>query len=94
MPLKTYFLIFGLLMVLFGATFVASYIDLGRLNIVLAMAIAVLKAALVVLYFMHLKYSSKLSHVWAVAALIFLFTMFLLSMADYVSRVFITKGWQ
>ena len=55
-----YLIIFGALLVGTAITIIASYIDLGPWNPVIAIAIACAKATLVVLFFMHIKYSSKL----------------------------------
>ena len=65
---KVYFLIFGALMVLTAITVWVANLDLGRWNAIVALSIAVLKATLVVLYFMHVRYSSKLTwmFVWPV----------------------------
>ena len=59
-------------------------------NIVVALLIATIKGTLVVLFFMHLKYSSKLTMVTVVAALFFLFLLLGLSMTDYLSRAWPT----
>ena len=60
-PLSTYFTIFGALMVLSAITVGAAFVNLGSLNPVVALAIAALKATLVILFFMHLKYD-KIFH--------------------------------
>ena len=56
---KTYLLILGALMVLTATTTGAAYLDMGVLNPIIALAIACLKAVLVILFFMHIRYSSK-----------------------------------
>src|SRR5258708_13232140 len=58
---KQYALIFGILMVLTLITTAIGMIDLGRLNVVVALVIATIKALLVVLFFMHIYWSSKLN---------------------------------
>ena len=64
----------------------ASFIDLGFWNPIIALAIATTKAALVLLYFMHLKYSSKLTKL-AITGCIFMFlTLISMTLADYISR--------
>ena len=87
-PVKTYYIIFAWLMVLLVLTLVAAMFDLGPLNVVVAMAIATAKALLVVLYFMHVRYSSRLVQVFAGAALIWLLIMFVITFGDYL-----TRGW-
>jgi cytochrome c oxidase subunit 4 len=64
----------------------ASFIDLGFWNPVIALAIATTKMTLVLLYFMHLKYSTKLTKL-AIAGGVFLFlTLVSMTLADYISR--------
>ena len=65
-PTRVYYIIFLMLMVCTGLTVWVSYFDLGPLNTIVALAIAIFKAVLVVLFFMHVKYSLKLT--WAVIA--------------------------
>jgi cytochrome c oxidase subunit 4 len=64
---------------------------MGDFNIVVALVIATIKATLVVLFFMHLYYSSKLTKVTVVAAIFFLFLLLALSMTDYLTRGWITN---
>ena|SRR5882762_547024 len=83
---KVYFLIFLALLVGTAITIGASYLDLGPYNAALAIAIACTKATLVVLYFMHIKYSSKLMKL-TVGAGVFTFLILVgMSMSDYISR--------
>ena len=61
---KVYFAIFGALMVGTAATVMVAFIDLGgQFNTIVALTVAVIKATLVVLYFMHVRYSSRLTWV-------------------------------
>jgi cytochrome c oxidase subunit 4 len=86
---KIYFVIFGALMVGTLLTVWVAQHDLGsQWNTVLALTIAVTKATLVVLYFMHVRYSSRLTWVIVAAGFFWLGIMFLLTMSDYLSR-----GW-
>jgi cytochrome c oxidase subunit 4 len=87
-PKSTYYGIFGTLMVLTGLTIGVAFIHLGRMNFPVALAIAIAKATLVILFFMHLKDSSKLTKMIVGMALFFLLIMFVLTMTDYLSR-----GW-
>lgn len=67
------FVIFAILMVLTFATVAATWIDLGYTgNLILAMAIAVVKAALVMLYFMHLRWDTPFNAMLAVGSLLFI----------------------
>ena len=87
-PLKIYFAIFAALMVLTAATVWVAFIDLGTLNTFVALAIAVTKATLVILFFMHVKYSSKLTWLVVASGFVFLAIMLAFTMSDFVSR-----GW-
>lgn len=71
MPLWMLGGVFAILMILTGATVAATWVDLGEINIVIALAIAVVKASLVCLYFMHLRYDSPFNAVVLVVALVF-----------------------
>ena len=83
---KVYFAIFGALMVLTGVTVSVANLDLGRWNAVVALSIAVIKATLVVLYFMHVRYSSKLTWVFVCAGVIWLIILFAFTLSDYLTR--------
>jgi cytochrome c oxidase subunit IV len=85
-PVSVYLKVFAALMVLLVLTLVAAYFDLGSWNIMIAMTIAVLKAGLVVLYFMHVRYSSHLVKFFAGATFFWLIILFSLTLADYFSR--------
>jgi cytochrome c oxidase subunit 4 len=87
-PLSVYFGIFGALMVLTAATVAVAYVNLGTLNVVVALGVAFFKASLVVLYFMHLKYSSKLTWVVLGSGLFWMMVLFGIIMSDYL-----TRGW-
>ena len=90
-PSGIYVGIWAVLMILTGVTVFASFLELGNFNIVLALVIATIKATLVVLFFMHLYYSSKLTKVTVIAAIFFLFLLLALSMTDYLTRSWITN---
>ena len=85
---RTYTTIYVWLVVLMLLTILASYLNLGPLNLAVAMIIALVKATLVVMYFMHVKYSGRL--IWAYSAGAFLWLAILLGLtfSDYLSR-----GW-
>lgn len=86
----TYVTIFLALMVLTAVTVGAAFLDLGPFNTLVALLIACTKMMLVVLYFMHVRYSSRLT--WAVvgAGFFWLALLLLLTLADYVTR---GPGW-
>ncbi|MFY9611855.1 MAG: cytochrome C oxidase subunit IV family protein [Blastocatellia bacterium] len=83
---KTYFIIFIALLVLTAATVLVAYFDLGRLNVIVALSIAVLKATLVVLYFMHVRYSSRLTWVFVGAGFFWLAILVAFTLSDYATR--------
>jgi cytochrome c oxidase subunit IV len=85
---KTYFSIFGALMVLTAVTVAVAYFDLGAMNTVVALAIAVLKATLVILFFMHVKYSNKLTKLVVISGFFWFLILVGLTLSDYLSR-----GW-
>jgi len=84
----TYVGVFLALMVLTGITVWAAGRDFGAMNTAVALGIAVIKATLVVLFFMHVKYGSSLVKLCIVAAVVWLGILILVTMSDYASR-----GW-
>src|SRR5580693_3249426 len=91
-PISMYVGIWAALMVGTGLTVFAASVDLGVFNIVVALLIATFKGTLVVLFFMHLRYSTKLTMVTVIAALFWLFIMFSLTLTDYLTRHWATSG--
>jgi cytochrome c oxidase subunit IV len=75
------------LMVLTALTVVAAYINLGQFNIVVALAIATVKATLVVLFFMHAKYAPRRTQLVIIAGIFWLGLLLFMTMSDYVSRI-------
>jgi|SRR5580700_686906 cytochrome c oxidase subunit 4 len=86
--LKTYTLVFLSLLILTAATTLVATIDLGRLNIVMALFIAVVKMMLVALFFMHLRHTTVLTKVVVGGGLLWLAILLVLSLADFG-----TRGW-
>ena len=86
-PPTTYAVIIVTLLALTAATVGAAYINLGKYNIVVALAIATLKATLVVLFFMHAKYSPQRTKLVIIAGVFWLAILLFMTMSDYVSRV-------
>ena len=85
-PTSTYFAIFGALMVLTAITVAVAFVNLGSLNFPIAIAVAITKATLVVLFFMHVKYSSRMTKMVVGLAVFFLLVMLGLTMTDYATR--------
>ena len=86
LPLKTYLGIAGALFVLTVVTVAAAAFDFGSFNLFIALLIATIKATLVALYFMHLKYDIKLYLTLLVMSLIFLATFIGITMLDTMFR--------
>lgn len=85
---KVYSAVFTVLAVLTVVTWSVAKLDLGFLNVVVALTIAVIKATLVVLYFMHVRWSSRLTWVFVCAGFFWLAIMVALTLSDYL-----TRGW-
>ena len=94
--LATYFIIFGALMLLLVLTVIAAFhVHLGNANILLALVIAIIKAALVVLWFMHVLYASRLTKIFVSAAFLWLLILFVITFSDYLTRGWlpVSRGW-
>lgn len=87
-PRRTYYIVFGLLMLCTYLTVQIAFFDLGALNTIAALGIAVFKAVLVVLFFMHVKYSPRLTWAVVLGALFWLGILLVLTMNDYLTRAF------
>jgi cytochrome c oxidase subunit 4 len=88
-PLRIYVMIFLALLAGTALTVWAGFRDFpGQLNVIIALTIAVIKATLVVLYFMHVRYSSRLIWVIFTSALFWLAILFAFTLSDYW-----TRGW-
>ena len=88
---KVYLVIFTFLMVGTGATVWAAFRNFGQFNIVIALAIATVKATLVVLYFMHARYSPKRTQLVIVCSIFWLAIMLALTLTDYTTRTHETQ---
>jgi cytochrome c oxidase subunit IV len=86
--LAVYFAVWLALMALLGVTLLAALPDLGALNTLIALAIAAVKAGLIILYFMHDRYAGRATWIFAGAAFFWLAILVTLTMSD-----FLTRGW-
>ena len=84
--LGVYFLVFGTLAVLTGVTVAVAYLDLGVLNHVVMIGIAVTKATLVVLFFMHAWYGPRLNLVLAIGGFAWLVILIAFTLSDVLTR--------
>ena len=89
LPIGVYLLVFFALMVGTALTVGVAYIELGWLNTPVALIIAVVKATIVVLFFMHVRYNTPLMWVFAAGGFFFLVILLVLTLQDYYSR-----GWE
>ena len=88
-PVRTYLIIFAALFVLLFLTVGAYFINVGPFNIMIAMTIAIIKALLIILYFMHVRFSNRLTWVFAGAAFFWLGILLGLTLTDYLSRAWL-----
>jgi cytochrome c oxidase subunit 4 len=91
-PIGVYLTIFVALLILTGLTAWVAFYDLGALNNVVALTIAVAKMTLVVLFFMHVKYSSRLTKLVVLSGFLWLLILLSFTLADYVSRIPVRPG--
>src|SRR5262245_1512932 len=90
--LAPYYAVFAALLVLTGVTVAVAYVDLGAANAIVAIVIAMVKASLVLVYFMHLRFSSRLTWVWAGLGFFWLFVLIAFTLADEISRGWLRTG--
>ena len=83
---KLYFVVWAVLLVLLFATWGMAQLNLRPFNAIVAMTIALLKMVLIILYFMHVRYSSRLTWIFAGAGFIWLAIFILLTLNDYFTR--------
>jgi cytochrome c oxidase subunit 4 len=91
-PLRVYYTIFALLMFATYLTVQIAFFDLGPLNTVAALGIATFKATIVVLFFMHVKYSTRLTWLVVLGSLFWLGLLLTLTLSDYLTRPWRTFG--
>ena len=87
-PKSMYYWVFAALIVGTVLTYGAALVDLGALNNVVMLTIACTKATLVILFFMHVRWSSRLTWVIATSGFFWLLILFSIGMSDYL-----TRGW-
>jgi cytochrome c oxidase subunit 4 len=91
-PKRTYYLVFAALLVGTYLTVQVAFFDLGPLNILVALGVAVAKATLVVLFFMHVKYSTRLTWAVVMGSLFWLMLLLVITVSDYLTRQWRTFG--
>jgi cytochrome c oxidase subunit 4 len=85
---RTYAVIWIVLLILTGLTTGVAYVDLGAFSVVAALTIAAVKMLLVALFFMHIRHSSRLTRLVVAGGLLWLGILLFLTLADVV-----TRGW-
>ena len=85
-PVRIYLLIFATLVVLTGVTTAVAFVDLGVMNVVVMLLIAFVKATLVVLYFMHVRFTSRLTQLAAASGFAWLAILIGLTLSDVLTR--------
>jgi cytochrome c oxidase subunit 4 len=95
-PKKLYIMVFAALIGFTVLTTGVAFIDLGRWNTVVALAIAVCKGSLVVLFFMHLRWSHGMTRIVMLAALVWLSVLVTLTLSDVFTRQWtpVPSGWE
>ena len=83
---KLYYLVYGVLIGFTALTTSMAYVDMGAFYIYVALTIAVVKATLVILFFMHVRESSGMTRVYVAAGFFWLAILLLLTITDYISR--------
>ena len=89
-----YYAVFAALIIGTALTVAVAFVDLGALNNVVMLAIAMTKATLVILYFMHVRWSSRLTWVVAASGFFWLLILFGLTMQDYLTRGWVPGTWR
>jgi cytochrome c oxidase subunit IV len=92
LPKRVYYTIFAILMFCTYLTVQIAFFDLGVLNTIAALGIAVFKATLVALFFMHLKYSPRLTWAVVLGSIFWFGILIALTMSDYLTRAWRTYG--
>ena len=93
-PKSMYYVVFIALIIGTGLTVAAAEVDLGALNNVVMLAIACSKALLVILFFMHVRWSTRLTWVVAASGFVWLLILFGLTMQDYLTRGMVPGTWR
>jgi cytochrome c oxidase subunit IV len=89
---RVYLTVFAILLALTALTTWVAFIDLGRLNVIIMVAIAVVKATLVILFFMHVRYGTGLTWLVLSTGFAFLLLMIVGTTADMWIRLVATDG--
>ena len=89
LPKRVYYTVFAILLFCTYLTVQMAFLDLGPFNTVAALGIAIFKATLVVLFFMHVKYSTRLTWAVVLGSIFWLGILIVMTAGDYL-----TRGWR
>jgi cytochrome c oxidase subunit IV len=89
LSIKTYVAVFAALLALLAATIAVAHVNLGAFNAVFALTIAVAKALLVILFFMHARYSGRLVWIYAGIGFFWLAILMALTLGDFLTRAWL-----
>lgn len=92
-PVRVYITIFLMLMIFTALTVFASFKDFGPGNTIIAVSIAMIKASLVVLYFMHVRYNDNVVRIAVFTGFLWLGVMIVLTLSDYIARGWVLIYW-
>src|SRR3954467_661716 len=93
-PKSMYYAVFGALLLGTGLTVAAAFVDMGAINNVVMIGLAMTKALLVILFFMHVRWSTRLTWVVAASGFFWLLILFGLTMQDYLTRGWVDGTWR
>jgi cytochrome c oxidase subunit 4 len=88
LSLPAHLAVFGVLLILTAVTVAVATVDMGPWNTIVALVVASVKGLVVILWFMHVKFASKLTRVFVSAGFVWLVIMILLTAGDYANRAF------
>ena len=91
---KVYVRTFGSLLLLLALTVSANFINLGPFNVAVALAISVAKAALIILFFMEVRYSPPMVWLFATAGFVWLLLLLIFTQSDYQTRAWSAQNWR
>ncbi len=91
---KVYVRTFALLLLLLGLTVGANFLPLGPFNVAAAMAISIAKAALILLFFMEVRYSKPMVWLFAAAGFVWLLLLLIFTQSDYQTRAWSAQNWR
>lgn len=83
---QTYLIILGLLLILTGISVAVTQIDLGNLAVTMALVLASVKSSLVLIYFMHLKFDSRIYSIMVLLVLLVFLIVIIITFLDYSFR--------